>query len=725
MACMSLAGRTRHGGTFVASLALVAATAAFGAGPFGTAAAAATRDNATSRLSFAVDGEAILIIAAVLLGCLALFALLSVRLLTRHLRQQTVELRQSEARHRRILDQMIDTYYRSDADGRVVMASPSVQDLLGYTVDEVLGTEIASHYVDPQGRDRFLAALQESGGQVKDFCAEIRTKDGGSVFVATNSRALYDEKGEFLGVEGTIRDVTDRIRSEQALRESEERLRQATTLAGLGYWIWDVADERCVYSSEEQARIHGMSVEEYLERASSVEGELDLIHPDDRNSVRDRFRSLRQGQGYDIEFRIVTPEGEVRHIREVAVPVFDETGTVVKEHGTILDVTGLRLAEERLVQVRKMEAVGRLTGGIAHDFNNLLAVVLGNAELLEDRLPPGDDSLKAIQRAGGLGAELTQRLLTFSRRQSLRPKPIDMNTLISSTSALLSRTLGETITVATSAAPDLWRPLADPSEMENALVNLALNARDAMPDGGRLSITCENLRLAEGPATLKMEVAAGDYIVVSVSDTGTGMSPEVHAQAFEPFFTTKEVGEGSGLGLSTVYGFAKQSGGHASIHSEPGRGTTVKLLLPRAAEQPQKETAGRKSDPPVGRGERILVIEDNDDVRGLTVRLLEGLGYRPTQLPDAAGARKLLEDDAIFDLVLSDVVLPGGTSGPEFAEEACRLRPGLRFVFMSGYPATAGKGDGALHSDQTLLAKPFRRHQLACTLHSALHSNGP
>jgi len=318
------------------------------------------------------------------------------------------------------------------------------------------------------------------------------------------------------------------------------------------------------------------------------------------------------------------------------------------------------------------------------------------------------------------GSELTQRLLAFSRQQPLRPRPIDVATLVTGMSDLLARTLGETIEIETIAAPDLWPASADPGQVETALLNLAINARDAMIEGGKkLTIECANVRLDAAYVELNPEAAEGDYVMLAVSDTGTGMSAQTKLHAFEPFFTTKDVGEGSGLGLSMVYGFAKQSGGHVVIYSELGHGTTVKLYLPRGQEAIVPDTDVAGDDTPQGRGEAILVIEDDRDVRAVAVKMLEDLDYKVIDVAAAEEAWTVLADGVTVDLVLSDVVLPGGTSGPAFAEEALRRYPRLKVIFISGYPAEAALRNGFLGSGKVLLSKPFRREELAKALREA------
>ena len=414
------------------------------------------------------------------------------------------------------------------------------------------------------------------------------------------------------------------------------------------------------------------------------------------------------------------PRDDIMIDRRVAIPPRHqpEWSRVIY---AIEDITDRQRLEEQLVQAQKMEMVGQLTGGVAHDFNNLLAIIQGNAEFLANAAGVTDEHLEPILRATERGAELTQRLLAFSRKQALQTRPIDLGALVSEMSSLLARTLGETIDIEHRAGPDLWHALADSGQLQNALLNLTLNARDAMPSGGVLTIECSNVQLDEAFAAAHPDLSPGDYVVMVVSDTGEGMTTEVQTRAFEPFFSTKGVGEGSGLGLSMVYGFTKQSGGTVTISSEQGRGTTVKLYLPRAGfrEAPIIEEAQPRREER-GKGELVLLIEDDSDVRSLTLEMLKHLGYQVTDVPDAATAHQALAREPRFDLVLSDVVLPGGTSGPEFAEEAIRKHPNLKVLFMSGHSAQTAMGKGSLGEKWILLDKPFRMERLAKALRESL-----
>jgi signal transduction histidine kinase/CheY-like chemotaxis protein len=386
----------------------------------------------------------------------------------------------------------------------------------------------------------------------------------------------------------------------------------------------------------------------------------------------------------------------------------------------IEDITDRLRLEEQLRQAQKMEVVGQLTGGVAHDFNNLLAIISGNVEFLATATDVGNEYLEPILRATERGAALTQRLLAFSRTQALQTRTIDIGALVSEMSSLLTRTLGETIKIEHRAAPGLWHALADSGQLENALLNLSVNARDAMPSGGVLTIKSSNLRVHAADTTADHDLDPGDYVVMAVSDTGHGMTTAVQARAFEPFFTTKGVSAGSGLGLSMVYGFTKQLGGHVSISSERGHGTTVKLYLPRSGfpDAPIDEAQPGRDER--GKGEWVLLIEDDTDVRSLTLKMLEHLGYQVIDVPDATTAHDALARGTRFDLVLSDVVLPGGIGGPEFAQQAIRKHPNLKVLFMSGYSAQTALGSGSKGEKRVLLNKPFRMEVLAKALRESL-----
>jgi PAS domain S-box-containing protein len=388
----------------------------------------------------------------------------------------------------------------------------------------------------------------------------------------------------------------------------------------------------------------------------------------------------------------------------------------------------LRRNEEALRHAQKMEAVGQLTGGVAHDFNNLLQIMIGNLEMLQRGLGPESTRLQRAAANAMNGARraaaVTQRLLAFSRRQPLDPKLLNVNALVTGMSHLLHRTLGEIVAVETVLGAGLWRVEADPNELEAAILNLAVNARDAMPTGGCLTIETVNAHIDSTYAQAHIEVTPGQYVAISVSDTGTGMDEKTVVQAFEPFFTTKPVGKGTGLGLSQVYGFVKQSGGHVKIYSELGVGTTVKIYLPRFSEGLLDEAAQETAAPEGSETETILVVEDDDDVRTYSVETLRELGYRVLEAHDGPSALRLLERQARVDLLFTDVVLPNGMTGAELVRQARARRPDIRVLFTTGYARNAIFHHGRLDEGVQLITKPFNFADLAAKIRDVLDGIG-
>mgnify|MGYP000868547315 CR=1 FL=1 len=390
--------------------------------------------------------------------------------------------------------------------------------------------------------------------------------------------------------------------------------------------------------------------------------------------------------------------------------------------GFLRDLTSRHRMEEELRQAQKMEAVGQLTGGIAHDFNNLLTVISGNLEMLEGRLrdPAQRELLREAQEAADEGAKLTGQLLAFGRRQALNPKLADVGQLVSSFLGLLRRTLGETVELRTVVTGSSHTALVDASQLQNALLNLALNARDAMPGGGRLTVEVSDTYLDRDYAQMYGEVRVGRYVMVTVTDTGAGMSPEVRQRAFEPFFTTKGVGAGTGLGLSMVYGFAKQSGGHVQIYSEPGQGTSVRLYLPVASEQPETTPAPGGGERRLPRGEEtVLVVEDDPRVRRVAVARLRDLGYAVLEAPAARQALEIVSSHPEIRLLFTDIVMPGGMTGVELAQEVAVSRPDIKLLFTSGY-ADPQTGQKALPAGAPWLRKPYTARDLAVRLRELL-----
>jgi PAS domain S-box-containing protein len=445
--------------------------------------------------------------------------------------------------------------------------------------------------------------------------------------------------------------------------------------------------------------------------------------------------AAREGR-FEAEFWRVRKDGTRFWASVIIDALHDEQGTLVGFAKITRDMTEQRQAQQAieetraaLVQAQKMEAIGQLTGGIAHDFNNLLTAILGGVELLQRRgVCSGEEAerfLAAIRAAAQRGADLTHRLLAFARKQTLAPKPTDINRLVSSISELLRRTLGENIAIETVLAGGLWRANIDPNQLENALLNLAVNARDAMPGGGRLTVETGNTYLDDDYAAMSGDVQAGQYVMIAVSDTGAGMTEEVAARAFEPFFTTKAEGQGTGLGLSQVFGFIKQSDGHAKLYSEPGQGTVVKLYLPRDIGNAPLDDAPPPSESraQIGNGETVLVVEDDAQVRAYTTEAVSELGFRVLAAANAEEALRLLDHHPEVVLLFTDVGLPG-MNGRRLAEEAARRRSGLKLLFTTAYARNAIVHHGLLDRGVHLLPKPFTFDALSRKLREVVGQSG-
>jgi signal transduction histidine kinase len=386
----------------------------------------------------------------------------------------------------------------------------------------------------------------------------------------------------------------------------------------------------------------------------------------------------------------------------------------------------LEAAREQLFQAQKMEAIGQLTGGLAHDFNNLLAGIVGCLELLRTRLAQGrigelERYITAAQGASSRAAALTHRLLAFARRQTLDPRPTDANKLVADMEELVQRTVGPAIQVETAQAIGLWPTLCDPNQLENAILNLCINARDAMPESGRLTIETANMWL-DARAARERDMQPGQYVAICVSDTGVGMSSEVKARAFDPFFTTKPTGQGTGLGLSMIYGFTQQSGGQVRIYSEEGEGTTVRIYLPRhQGEADEEQEQATLSDAPRAEaGETVMIVDDEPSVRMLVTDVLEELGYAAIEAADGVAGLKLLESDMRIDLLITDVGLPGGVNGRQMADAARRVRPKLRVLFITGYAENASIGNGRLAPGMHVMVKPFGMEMLASRIRAII-----
>jgi hypothetical protein len=576
---------------------------------------------------------------------------------------------------------------------------------------------------------------------VRDYSAQyriIRPNDGQTRWISVKSTIERDEHGKAIRLVGAHSDVTEQVIAEQALRQSEERYRKlADQLAELNATlaqrveektrerdrIWNVSQDLLLVASRSGVwqtvnpawtRTLGWNEDELLNRTSEW-----LEHPDDNGITRAQVKKLAGSETtVKFESRFRHKDGSYRWLSWTGVSDHDRNYAVAR------DVTAekaaaerLRATEEALQQSQKMEAVGQLTGGIAHDFNNLLTGIVGSLDLLQTRFNQGRTEnvaryINAAMTSANRAAALTHRLLAFARRQPLIPKSVDVNQLVVSLEDLLRRTIGESIDLEIVAADDLWWTLCDPNQLESALLNLAINARDAMPDGGRLTIATSNARIervtAETPA-----LSPGDYVRIAVTDSGVGMNAEVAARAFDPFFTTKPIGQGTGLGLSMIYGFARQSNGHATIDSKMEQGTTVRLYLPRHhGDIATPQASGARKTGQASHGETVLVIEDESVVRAVIIEMLAEQGYRTLEAVDGPTGVKILRSSERIDLLVTDIGLPG-INGRQVADQARDTRPGLKILFITGYAESVAMSEGFLQPGMELVTKPFDLDHLA------------
>ncbi len=622
-------------------------------------------------------------------------------------------LRDSEHTYRRIIDNLDDIFFRQDNDGRILLASPSVQRILGYEVSELLGTQVTDLYADPGEAKRLEEEVQEKG-RIDNFELALRRKDGSTVATEINAVLVVDEDGNVLGTEGICRDISRRIESEQ-LNVRMARIIEDSVNEIL---VFDYRSLRFLLVNRSARQNLGYTEEELCDMTVA---DLHPRFPGDQWT--ERIEELKAGKLDSLEF-LTTLARKDGSRYEVDVRLQLSRVEQPPVYFAIMnDRTEERRNEAYLAQAQKMEAVGQLTGGVAHDFNNLLTVILGNLELamLQE---PGEEITRMLEQArhaGESGAALTQRLLAYSRKQALHPEVVNLAELVSGLQEMLRRTLGEEIIIEVEASPTQWLCEADPSQTENVILNLAINARDAMPGGGVLSIRTEPMVVDRDYAGRRPGMAPGEYMKLSVRDEGHGISEEVRQQIFEPFFTTKSRGQGSGLGLSMVYGFVKQTDGYIEVSSEVGAGTEFTIYLPRyCGEKIDHETSDEGAVAGRRQGASILVVEDDPGVGELVVSQLHQLGYTAHLAEDAGTGARILEENPDIELLLSDVVLPGPVNGVEFARESKEIRSDLKVLYMSGYTEDSLIRDGKLDADIALLQKPFRRDELHTAVRGVL-----
>jgi PAS domain S-box-containing protein len=599
---------------------------------------------------------------------------------------------------------------------RIVYVNDAFARLTGFSREEAIGQSpriLQGPDTQRTELDRIRAALiarQPIRTEVINY-----TKSRQPYWLELDIVPIADEHGQMTHFAAIERDVTERKATQAAMALNEERFRVVAQATADVVWDLNLTDGS-VWWNDGIRTLFGYDLSQL---PSGRDFWIANIHDADRARVTAGMSAAIDGAGmnWQDEYRFLRADRSIAVVVDRGFVIRAQDGHPVRMVGSIVDVTEQRQLEEKLRQSQRMDAIGQLTGGIAHDFNNLLTIILGNGEMLAEALAD-NEALRSLAEltteAAESAAELTSRLLAFARQQPLDPKPTDINRLLSNMEKLLRRSIGEHIDMRLVCDSALWDATVDAPQLESAILNLCINGRDVMPDSGILTIETTNMtRGADDDAESAREFAAGDYVMIAVTDNGTGMAPDVVAQVFEPFFTTKDVGKGSGLGLSMVFGFVKQSRGHIKIYSELGHGTTVKLYLPRAkSERCDADLAGPPSTPSGGT-ETVLLVEDNDRVRTHVRAQLEGLGYRVVAVRDGPAALDVLRQNAEIDLLFTDIVMPRGMNGRQVADAAQALRPLLRVLFTSGYPESAIFHHGRLDPGIHLLQKPYRRHDLA------------
>jgi PAS domain S-box-containing protein len=636
-----------------------------------------------------------------------------------------------------LIDAVVDyAIYMISLDGRIMSWNSGARRLKGYEASEIIGQPFARFFTPEDQQSGLPQRAMETAGRTGKFEAEgwrVR-KDGSRFWALAVIDAIYDEDGTLIGFVKITRDITERQQAQQEVLESERRFRRLVD-AVIDYAIFQLNPSGTILTWNSGAqRLKGYTAEEAIGCHFSC-----FYTEEDRAAglpEKALATAVKEGK-FESEGWRVRKDGSKFYALVVIDPIRDADGKLIGFAKVTRDLTerrqsqlALKEAQEQLAASQKMEAVGQLSGGIAHDFNNLLMIVLGNLETAQRSAKDAGGtatvqrSIANAMRGAQRAAALTSRLLSFSRRQPLNPKPIDVNKFLTGAVDFLQRSMGETVEVQAVGAAGLWQIEADPNHLEASLVNLVINARDAMPDGGKVTIEASNIFADEEYCRTNPDLSPGQYVIICVSDTGSGMSPDVRGRAFEPFFTTKELGQGTGLGLSQVYGFVKQSGGHVKIYSEVGHGTTIKIYLPRFTTQAVEEEEPIEVPGQGEAGETILIVEDDSDLRSYLAEVLRSLNYRVLTAPHAKAAISILERDGRVDLLLTDVVMPG-LNGRELGKQAQELRPALRVLYMTGYSRNAVVHQGRLEQNLDLLQKPITQTHLAARVRAILdHRNG-
>jgi PAS domain S-box-containing protein len=646
------------------------------------------------------------------------------------LESEILERKQAEAAARHARDQAqryLDTaqviLLALDLDGRITLINRTGCDLLGWAECDLIGRDFLETCLPLRNRADLRKKFHTVvAGDLSVVETNVLTRCGEERVIEWRNTLLHDDAGLVVGTFSSGADITERNRAVAALRAAEERMRFALEAAGIGIWDMDYTTGVLEWSAILEAQYglkpgtFGRTLEAFLER----------VHPADRASLVETIGKVtRADADFSMQNRSLGPDGTVRWLSGEGHIWVDDRGQPLRGVGISMDVTDRRALEAQYLQSQKMEAVGQLAGGVAHDFNNLMTGILGFCELMLADCHPGDPrrvDIGEIQKAGASAVDLTRQLLAFSRKGIIEPTRFDLNELVADMQALLARLIGENVTIALGLWPELACVQADRGQVEQIVMNLAVNARDAMPGGGTLTIATASVDLDERHANTHLTVKPGPYVALTVTDTGAGMTPDVQARLFEPFFTTKEVGKGTGLGLASVHGIVARSGGSIDVSSEVGQGSSFTVYLPKVDAGDAVVVAPPPVCPPPARpltGKTVLVVDDAAGLRVLTKRLLERLGYTVLIAADGDEALRVFEQNPSIDVLLTDVVMPGA-SGPELTRQLIERRPALKVIYMSGYAEESIAQHGILKAGIAFLHKPFTSDTLGLKIREVM-----
>lgn len=638
------------------------------------------------------------------------------------LRSSSDALARSEARFELLFEHSPDAIFVEDLNGNVLDVNSAACELHGRSRHDLIGrnvTELVPAHQREQTQ-RGLAELAQRDGQV--VIGKSLHADGREIPVEVRVNRV-----EFNGQPALllhVRDITERRQAEEQLRETESKYRQLVEQLPAITYVAEFGDGRWMFVSPQIEPLLGFTAAEWTGEKCPW---LEQIHPDDRPHVlAAEARCQASGEPFAMEYRLRARDGRVVWFSDHSIVVRDGAGQAHYLHGVMFDITARKALEEQLLQAHKMDAIGRLAGGVAHDFNNILTTILGYSELILRRADADTrirDNAQEIQKAADRAASLTRQLLAFSRKQTLQPQVLGLNAIVAEMDKMLRRLISETIHLDLRVDANLWRTTADPGQIQQVIMNLAVNARDAMPSGGALTIETANVILDEHYVREHTDACAGEHVLLAISDTGSGIIAEVREHLFEPFFTTKDIGQGTGLGLATCYGIVKQSGGHINVCTELGRGTTFKVYLPRTVESTTVPAAALPARVSPRGKERVLLVEDEQPVREMSALVLRDLGYDVVEARDGNEAVRLTKaiDRDAFDLLFTDMVMPR-MGGKELAHWFRLTHPGTRVLFTSGYPEKAMANNGELVAGIAFLHKPYTPEILAQKVREVLEN---